>query len=407
MKKKKKLPIIIGIVLGLLAIAGVILFFTLRQSKITVTFLDGTNTVKELKLKKGKTIKLPDISKEGYIFNGWYFENTKIEDGVWFDHDVVIRARWLQAEASKMTITFDTDGGKSIESTTIECDTTLNLPTPTKDGYKFINWLDKNEVVITNETKLVCEDVTLKAKWEKIETKSTETTKTEEKKNTETKTNTKENEEKKTEETKPAENKQAENKVEEKNDKPTKDESKKVEVKKEYTCPDGYTLNDTKCTIEAPVKEKCGERGFDYDGKCVTISANDRKEGERGCPKKFITYKSYASETNGELVYAGTYFCYYYKVSAADEATCTQQSGQYGNFVWRQSNSSCYVTRTTASMICDNLTGYIYIANPNTYEGVNGLNGGCYPLTDKTKYCSDGYVLTNNKCIKTIDATLK
>ena len=34
-----------------------------------------------------------------------------------------------------------------------------------------------------------------------------------------------------------------------------------------------------------------------------------------------------------------------------------------------------------------------------------GLNGGCYPLSDKEKYCDSVYKLTNVKCIKEINAT--
>ncbi len=148
--KNKKLIITIGIILSVLLVAGLILFFVLKGSKITVKFVDETTTIRELKVKKKEAINLPDVDKEGYTLEGWYYENIKLENGVWFDHDVTINAKWLKNEAPKMTITFDTDGGKEIAASTIECDTPLNLPTPIKEGYKFLNWLDKNEVVITN-----------------------------------------------------------------------------------------------------------------------------------------------------------------------------------------------------------------------------------------------------------------
>jgi hypothetical protein len=34
-------------------------------------------------------------------------------------------------------------------------------------------------------------------------------------------------------------------------------------------------------------------------------------------------------------------------------------------------------------------------------------NGKCLRKVAKTKYCDDGYTLTGEKCIKTIDATLQ
>ena len=50
---------------------------------------------------------------------------------------------------------------------------TLKLPqNPTKEGYKFKTWVDKNETPIYDEA-LLSEDTTLKAVWEKVENKST------------------------------------------------------------------------------------------------------------------------------------------------------------------------------------------------------------------------------------------
>lgn len=49
---------------------------------------------------------------------------------------------------------------------------TLKLPqNPTKEGYKFKTWVDKNETPVYDEA-LLSEDTTLKAVWEKIENKS-------------------------------------------------------------------------------------------------------------------------------------------------------------------------------------------------------------------------------------------
>ena len=66
-----------------------------------------------------------------------------------------------------ITITFDTKGGSKIESITISKDTELTLPKePTRDGYVFKGWVDKNETPIYDKV-LLAEDTTLYAVWEK------------------------------------------------------------------------------------------------------------------------------------------------------------------------------------------------------------------------------------------------
>ena len=72
-----------------------------------------------------------------------------------------------------ITITFDTKGGSIIDSITIGKDTELTLPKePTRDGYIFKGWVDKNETPIYNKV-LLAEDTTLYAVWEKVENKKT------------------------------------------------------------------------------------------------------------------------------------------------------------------------------------------------------------------------------------------
>ena len=357
--KNKKLPIIIGIVIGVLIIAGLILFFTLKANKITVTFLDETKTVSELKVKKGEKLTLPDVTKEGYTFEGWYYENTKLENGVWFDHDVVVRAKWLEVGKPTMTISFDTDGGKTLEPTTIECDTPLNLPTPTKDGYKFINWLDKNEIIISNETKLVCEDVALKAKWEKVEEK--------------------------------------------------KPETKPAEVKKEYTCPDGYTLNGTKCTLTKDPSMVC-PTGTKIDGD-LCINTSDNNSGTRQCKEDTVAIdgKGHTWTGRGDYYYIPNAYgkCAYYKwTNITTESDCVQTINRKA--VWVSQLNGCYAETkmNNYETVCASDYQYYSSGDLSSKFGIHD-NGKCLKKVSKNAQCDDGYTLTNNKCVKTIDATLK
>ena len=88
-----------------------------------------------------------------------------------------------------ITITFDTKGGSKINGITISKDTELTLPKePTRDGYVFKGWVDKNETPIYNKV-LLAEDTTLYAVWEKVENKKTSSKTEKPKTNTNTNNN--------------------------------------------------------------------------------------------------------------------------------------------------------------------------------------------------------------------------
>ena len=88
-----------------------------------------------------------------------------------------------------ITITFDTKGGSKIDSITIGKETELILTKePTRDGYIFKGWVDKNETPIYNKV-LLAEDTTLYAVWEKEENKKTSSKNEKPKTNTNTNNN--------------------------------------------------------------------------------------------------------------------------------------------------------------------------------------------------------------------------
>lgn len=68
------------------------------------------------------------------------------------------------------TVTFDTDGGTTISEIKVLDGEVITLPTaPTKEGYTFIGWTDKNGRIVTKGTKFE-ENTNLKAKWIKNDT---------------------------------------------------------------------------------------------------------------------------------------------------------------------------------------------------------------------------------------------
>ena len=186
--------LIIGLTIGAVAFMFIcfsfmaIMLFAVGNKKITISFdSDGAETIEKVVIKKGEKIKLPKVSKDGYKFDGWYLDGKRVNNKTTYDKSVTLKAKWTKKEEPKkddnkkedekktFTIFFDSNGGTKVEKVVVECGKELSLPKPpTRTGYNFIAWVDKNEVPILNGALLSCEDVYLKANWEKIEEKKEE-----------------------------------------------------------------------------------------------------------------------------------------------------------------------------------------------------------------------------------------
>lgn len=168
LENKKLLFGLLG-TLAVIAIIIVAILLTLGNKKYTISFdTDGGNSLESITAKEKETITLPIAVKEGYIFNGWIDETGKIIPSIYVvTKDVTLKATWISETADTITIKFDTNGGSKIEDIIIVKGETLKLPqNPTKAGYKFVTWEDKNGTPIYNEA-LLSESMTLYAVWEK------------------------------------------------------------------------------------------------------------------------------------------------------------------------------------------------------------------------------------------------
>lgn len=165
-KKSKKTLIIVLIVVFLLLLIGLLLFFILKgDDKVTVTFdSDGGTPVETQKIKKGGTITVPESTKEGFVLDGWYKDDQKVTNKTYIFTDTTLKAKWLSEAAKTYTITFDSKGGSEVEKLVVECEKEVKFgEAPTKEGYNFVSWVDKNETPILDGALLSCEDVTLYA----------------------------------------------------------------------------------------------------------------------------------------------------------------------------------------------------------------------------------------------------
>ena len=164
-----------------------------KKEIITITFdTKGGSKIDSITINKETELALPkEPTRYGYVFKGWVDKNeTPIYNKVLLAEDTTLYAVWEKDETSNtITITFDTKGGSKIDSITINKETELALPKePTRYGYVFKGWVDKNETPIYNKV-LLAEDTVLYAVWEKVENKKTSSKTEKSKTNTNTTNN--------------------------------------------------------------------------------------------------------------------------------------------------------------------------------------------------------------------------
>ena len=108
-------------------------------------------------------------TKEGYRFDGWYYDNNGGKAKWDFDAGTVTRAMTLKAEwVQTYTVTFETSGGRAVDPVTVDAGSTVTKPAdPTKSGYTFGGWYKDSTLQtpwdFANDT--VTADTTLYAKW--------------------------------------------------------------------------------------------------------------------------------------------------------------------------------------------------------------------------------------------------
>ena len=137
--------------------------------KFVVTF-DNEGTRTTAIIDKGDKLTAPAApTKEGYRFDGWYYDNNGSEAKWNFGTDTVTRAMTLKAKwVQTYTVTFDTNGGSEVDPVTVDAGSTVTKPAdPTKSGYTFGGWYKDSTLQtpwnFANDT--VTADTTLYAKW--------------------------------------------------------------------------------------------------------------------------------------------------------------------------------------------------------------------------------------------------
>jgi len=139
-----------------------------KVETVTVTFnTDGGSSVKTQVVEKGNKVTKPsNPTKSGYRFKGWKLNGNNYNFDGAVNSDITLKASWEKIET--VTVTFDTDGGNSVATQTIEKGKNASEPkNPIKNGYIFKGWTLNGSKY--NFGDAVNSNITLKASWEKIE----------------------------------------------------------------------------------------------------------------------------------------------------------------------------------------------------------------------------------------------
>ena len=148
------------------------------ENGVTVTFkfqLDGvTDETRKTNAEGMLEEKLPQPSKDGFDFLGWYLKSEDSEERVAanetvFKEDTTVYAKWKQ-QPEAAAVTFDAKGGIcAVTSAKVNTNKKLDsLPNPTREGYTFLGWyIQGTETKVTVETPYET-STTLEARWEKV-----------------------------------------------------------------------------------------------------------------------------------------------------------------------------------------------------------------------------------------------
>lgn len=130
---------------------------------------DAENT-NPLSYLESKTVNISSLSREGYIFNGWYFNSSFSGSQVtgWnpgtYEDDISLYAKWTPIV---YTISYNLNGGTLARSNpatyTVETDT-ITLREPAKTGYTFDGWFN-GETQVTEIPKGSTGTISLNAQF--------------------------------------------------------------------------------------------------------------------------------------------------------------------------------------------------------------------------------------------------
>jgi len=112
----------------------------------------GGSEVESMIVYEGDLVTEPDDPiKDGYQFVGWYTTDNFTRT---FDFDVmpsgdtIVYAKWNYIDENIYTITFDTNGGSTVDPLSENGGVSISAPAePTKEGFEFAGWYSDQDLV--------------------------------------------------------------------------------------------------------------------------------------------------------------------------------------------------------------------------------------------------------------------
>ncbi len=124
---------------------------------------NGGSDIRAQHVKQNKLATKPkdDPIRTGYKFIKWTFENNEYDFNTPVTKNITLIAEWKELEL--FTISFDTDGGRSIASQNIREGEKAIMVVPKKDGCEFVEWQLNGTTYDFNTP--ITSSITLKAVW--------------------------------------------------------------------------------------------------------------------------------------------------------------------------------------------------------------------------------------------------
>lgn len=128
-----------------------------ERKKINVKFdTDGGNEIENIVVYYGDKIgSLPLATKDGFMFIGWYYNGSKIDENFMPQLAVTLKAKYAEIGDGYKMVTFLNDDGTEIEKQRVEMGKAAIAPVASKTGYTFKEW-DK-------DFSFIYEDITVSA----------------------------------------------------------------------------------------------------------------------------------------------------------------------------------------------------------------------------------------------------
>ena len=130
---------------------------------------NGGGNIESIKVEYNSKFNLPTPSKDGYIFDGWYKEETFVNrftnDNI-VDNDLVLFAKWKVNTYTYSTISFNSNGGSPVDEMLVLNDSTISIPLSVKESNILEGWyLDSSFNTPFDNKTIIDKDITLYAKW--------------------------------------------------------------------------------------------------------------------------------------------------------------------------------------------------------------------------------------------------